>query len=479
MSLNFASAVEIANGVTTGEYSPSDIVETVLERIDARNEVTNAFVTVLADEARDRARHVSEQVQAGADLPLAGVPVAIKDLSETKAGVPNTMGFRPLADNIADETSITVRRLEDAGAIVVGTTNTPELGHIPRTDNMLQGPTGTPFNPDRNAAGSSGGSAAALADGLCVLATGSDVGGSLRNPASCCGIVSLKPSFGLIPRASRVNGFRGHTPFGVLGPMARDIDSLAVMMDVMAGQHSIDPFSLPTPTTYHDALTEHLDLSDITLGYTPDLDMFAVEASVQETIESTLDILEAAGVSIEPLTLDTPPKGAITHTYSLQVTTFFAAAMAEIEASLGIDLLSDHPDAVPADLQTMISLGQSNDITEYSHSDFLRTEFYQTITTAVDGLDAIICPTLATLPLTHDEPYPQEINGESTSGLPTDWMLTWPFNLTGHPVVNIPGGTANGLPVGMQLVGDRYSDASLLRIAAAIEQACPWSYPAQ
>ena len=477
MSRYFASAVDIAEGVNSGEYDPVEIVDRFVDRIEERNDVTNAYVNVLADDARERAREVRERVEAGEDLPLAGVPLAMKDLSETKAGVPNTKGLKPLEDNVAEETSVTIRRLEEAGAVVVGTTNTPELGHTVRTDNMLQGPTGTPFDPERNAGGSSGGSAAALADGLCALATGSDVGGSLRNPASCCGVVSVKPSHGLVPRGNRTNGYRGHTPVGVLGPMARDVESLAVMLDVMAGQDRIDPFSVPTPDDYRGAVEAAPDASELSIAYSPDLDIFAVDPRVEEAIGSTLSDFEAAGGTVEEVPLDTPSKGDLTHAYSVAVTTFFATSVAEIDESLGMDLLGDHADEVPVELQTLVSMGESNDISEYTTVDFPRTDLYHAVEGALEEYDALVCPTLSTPPLTHDEPMPTEIGGESTSGMPTDWTMAWPFNMTGHPVVNVPADTTEGLPVGMQVVGEPHSEARLLGVAAALEEASPWSYP--
>ena len=476
MSLQFASAVEVAEGVRSGEYDPVGVIESFLERIESRNDVTNAFVTVLKDGARERAREVRDRVAAGEDLPLAGVPVAVKDLAETKAGVPNTKGLAPLADNVAEETSVTVRRLEAAGAVVVGTTNTPELGHSVRTDNELQGPTGTPFDPERNAGGSSGGSAAALADGCCVLATGSDVGGSLRNPASCCGVVSVKPSFGLVPRGSRVNGYRGHSPVGVLGPMARDVESLALMLDVLAGSDRIDPFSVPTPTTYRPAASP-TDPAELTLAYSPDLDVFAVDPSVRAALKATLSELEAAGAAVEAVSLDTPPEGELTHAYSLQVTTFFATAVAELNAEHGFDLLADHGDAVPTELRTLASMGQSHDAADVAEADFPRTDLHHAVEETLDAYDALVCPTLATPPLTHEEPIPPEIDGQPTGGVPTAWTMAWPFNMTGHPVVNVPAATADGLPVGMQVVGPTYSEPRLLGIAAAVESVSGWEYP--
>lgn len=479
MGLQFGSAVDIAEGVRSGELDPVEVVEKFIERIEERNDVTNAYVTVIGDEARDRAREIRRQVEEGEadDLPLAGVPLAIKDLSESKEGVRHTMGLKPLAENVAEETTVTVERLEEAGAVVVGTTNAPELGHSVRTDNALQGPTSTPFDPERNSGGSSGGSAAALADGLCAIATGSDVGGSLRNPASCCGIVSVKPTHGVVPRGNPVNGFRGHTPVGVNGPMARDTESLAAMFDVIAGKDATDPFSVPKTESYTDAVAGAPDASELGIAYSPDLDVFSVAPEVREPIEDTLSELEEAGATVEEVSLDLPEFGALTHSYSLQVTTFFATAVEELNEELGIDLLGDHADSLPNDLKTLVSMGETNDIMDYTEADFVRTDLYHEIEEVVAEYDALVCPTLATPPLTHDEPMPSEIDGEPTNGLPTSWMLSWIFNMTGHPIVNVPAGTADGLPVGAQIVGETHTETRLLGVARAIEETKGWEYP--
>ncbi len=477
MSLQFASAVEIADAVRSGARDPVAVVESFLERIEHRDDPADAFVTVLGADARERAAAVRDRLADGEELPLASVPVAVKDLAESKAGVPNTKGLAPLAGDVAEETSVTVERLEAAGAVVVGTTNTPELGHSMRTDNELQGPTATPFDLDRNAGGSSGGSAAALADGCCALATGTDVGGSLRIPAACCGVVSVKPSFGLVPRGSRVNGYRGHTPVRALGPMARDVESLALALDVLAGPARVDPFSVPTPASYRPAAADPPDPAELTLAYSPDLETFAVEPSVRAAVEETLSALEAAGATVETVAVETPPDGELTHAYSLAVTTFFAAAVDELDADRGIDLLGEHGNAVPEELRTLVSLGRSHDAADVAAADRPRTELYHAVEDVLAGYDALVCPTLATPPLTHDEPIPATVDGEPTGGVPTAWTLAWPFNMTGHPVVNVPAGTVEGLPVGMQVVGPTYSEPRLLGVAAAVEATVGWSYP--
>jgi Asp-tRNA(Asn)/Glu-tRNA(Gln) amidotransferase A subunit family amidase len=473
----FDSATGIARRVRSGELDPVDVVDAYLGRIEKTGDRTNAYVTVLGDEAREAARDVRERVDDGEDLPLAGVPVAVKDLSETKEGVRNTKGLAPFADNTADETSVTVRRLEEAGAVVIGTTNTPELGHSVRTDNELQGPTATPFDLDRNAGGSSGGSAAALADGLCALATGSDVGGSLRNPASCCGVVSVKPSHGVVPRGSVTNAFRGHTPVGVLGPMARTVPDAALALDVLAGKDPTDAFSVPKTDSYADAVGDAPDVGELSIGYSTDLGIFAVAPEVREAIEETVSALEAAGADVERAGVEPPEFGGLTYSYTVAVTTFFAAAVDEIDEEHGTNLIGDHGEDLPRDLRTLVETGRTNNIGEYTRSDFVRTDLFREVEAAVSRYDALVCPTLATPPLEHDEPMPTEIDGEPTNGLPTSWMLSWLFNMTGHPVVNLPAGEADGLPVGAQFVGETYREAELLAVARAAEEVLDWGYP--
>jgi Asp-tRNA(Asn)/Glu-tRNA(Gln) amidotransferase A subunit family amidase len=413
-----------------------------------------------------------------------GVPVAIKDLSDSKAGVRHTYGMAPFAENVADRTTVAVRRLEEAGAIVLGTTNTPELGHTVRTNNELQGPTATPFDEERNAGGSSGGSAAALADGLCALAMGSDVGGSLRTPAACCGIASIKPSFGLVPRDTRPDAFRAHSPFGVIGPMARTTGDLALALEVLAGPDDADPYSVPRPNgvdggEYAEATDTTEGVGNLDVGYSPDLDWFAVEPAVRETIEEAVADLESAGSTVNRVSVGSPEKSEAAAAFGVQATVLFATSVAELNETHDMELLNDHADLLSDSFVQTVEMGQGHDALEYTMANTVRTRLYDAIEEALENYDALVCPALATLPLTHEEPPPTEIDGESVSGLPMDWALSWPLNMTGHPVLTIPAGIAKGLPVGIQVVAKRYDERAALSVAAALEEARPWTgtYP--
>ena len=232
--LCFMPATEMAARIRRRALSPVEAVEAFLTRIGTRNSAINAYVTVIADQARAAARAAERAVMTGAPLgPLHGLPIAIKDLYDFKAGVCNSFGSKPLANYVPDSDATYVHRLEAAGAIVLGKTNTPEFGHKGVTDNLLVGPTSTPYAPGKNAGGSSGGSAAAVADGLAALAQGTDGGGSIRIPASCCGVYGFKASFGRVASVGRPNGFLGHTPFIHSGPLTRTVDDAALTTEAV------------------------------------------------------------------------------------------------------------------------------------------------------------------------------------------------------------------------------------------------------
>lgn len=274
--LCYTPATELAARIRRRDLSPAEVVDA------SRNGEINAYVTVLWEEARDAERVVGSGAALG---PLHGVPVAIKDLFDYKAGVRNTYGSKPLADYVPDRDATYVERLENAGAIVLGKTNTPEFGHKATTDNLLFGPTSTPFAPGKNAGGSSGGSAAAVADGLAAIAQGSDAGGSIRIPASFCGVYGLKTSFGRVAAATRPDAFLPHTPFSHSGPLTRSVEDAALMLGVMAGPHTRDPFSIPYDGTDYLAAT-HRSVEGLRIAYSPNFDVFSVQEGVEAIVNS-------------------------------------------------------------------------------------------------------------------------------------------------------------------------------------------------
>jgi amidase len=472
------SARELAGAVRNGTLSSLELVETALERIEA-NAALNAFITVIEETARERACAADRAASRDESLgPLHGVPVAIKDLRSRKAGVRNTMGLAPLAENVADEDSIVVERIESAGGVIIGTTNTPALGHTIKTENRIAGATPTSFDHDRSAGGSSGGSAVALAVGAVQLATGSDIGGSLRVPASCCNTLGLKPTFGLVPERVPSDGFSTHSPAFVSGPMARTTEDLAVFLDVLAGQDSRDPFSVPRPEADYVAATDR-PTDDLAVAYSPNLDLQPVAPPVRETVDTAVDELAAAGATVETVDVSLPPSEELSMAYVEQVGVFFTSFATQLADQYEIDF--ERAD-IEETVRSTIALGTGIDATAERLQNVPRTAAYDGIEDALTGYDALVTPTLTVPPYSKHlaDGYPTEIDGQSVKGVPTDVMLTWVFNLTGHPAVSVPAGfTDDGLPVGLQIVGRRFAETDILSVAAALERARPWAdqYP--
>jgi aspartyl-tRNA(Asn)/glutamyl-tRNA(Gln) amidotransferase subunit A len=460
------SAVDLARRIRTGDLSPVTLVDACLDRIDERNDRTTAFVTVLEESARERARAAAAAVERGDDPgPLHGVPVAIKDLTPV-AGVRTTYGSVPLAEHVPDRDDPSVARLRAAGAIVIGKTNTSEFGHVATTGNDLFGATANPHDPERTAGGSSGGSAAAVADGLVPIAQGTDAGGSVRIPAAACGCVGLKPSAGRVPRRTRPDAFTDVVPFTDAGPIARTAEDAALLLDVMAGPHPDDPFSLPGRSgRFRDAVDRGVD--DLRVAYSPDLGAFAVDERVRSTVERATERLAAAGATVERI--DGPLADVWSEASEASLTLFqakMAGLAATSEAAFGV-ALDDRLDELSCVLRAMIERGREHDAVALAEASAARTAVFDAVQSTLAAYDLLACPTLGTLPFPVDSHGPETIDGESIDRF-TGWYLTQPFNMTGHPAASVPAGASDGLPVGLQLVGRRHDDATVLAASAAL-----------
>ncbi|KYH24002.1 amidase [Halalkalicoccus paucihalophilus] len=472
------SATHLAQEIRTGNRSPVTVVDELLDRIDRYNDRTNAFVTTTAEQARQTAQEAERAVVEGNALgPLHGVPVAIKDLNNV-ANIRTTFGSRLFENHIAEEDDEFVRRLKAAGAIVIGKTNTPEFGLGCTTDNLTVGPTGTPFDPTKIAGGSSGGAGAALADGLVPLAQGSDTGGSIRTPSSCCGVFGLKPSFGRVPRVSRPNAFSDHTPFSHTGPMARTVADAALMLNVMSGPDPDDPFSLPDDGTDYVAATER-SIDNLRVAYSPDLQIYPVESTVRDVVDEAVEVLSDAGAVVEYAN----PEFDCKQTDVLDAFYTFAKVLWEslfdnLETIYGLDPRgTDKEKLRPVTVKTILE-SESVTTQEYKRADVTRTTVYEGIVDLLREYDILITPTLGVQPFPHGE-FPTMIDGIEIEPL-RGWLLTQPFNFSGHPVGAVPAGLSeDGLPIGMQVVGRRHADDDVLAISAAIERERPWihDYP--
>jgi len=459
------SATDLAAAIRAGDCSPVALVEACLDRIEARNDRTNAFVTVPAESARERARAAEAAVERGDDLgPLHGVPVAVKDLLAV-ADVRTTYGSVPLADHVPDRDDPAVARLRAAGAIVIGKTNTSEFGHVATTANDLFGATRNPHDPSRTAGGSSGGSAAAVADGLVPAGLGTDAGGSVRIPASACGCVGLKPAAGRVPRHTRPDAFADVVPFTDTGPIARTAEDCALLLDVLAGPHPEDPFSLPGREGRFRDVTGGVD--DLRVAYSPDLGAFPVDERVLEPVEETIDRLAAAGATVERIA---GPLADVWDDASAASLTLFQAKMAGLaatsRAAFGVDL-GERRDELSGVLAAMIERGREHGAVDIAEASAARTAAFDAVQSTLAEYDLLACPTLGTLPFDVDSHGPDRIDGEEIDRY-TGWYLTQPFNMTGHPAVSVPAGRSEGLPVGLQIAGRRHDEATVLAASAAL-----------
>jgi Asp-tRNA(Asn)/Glu-tRNA(Gln) amidotransferase A subunit family amidase len=473
----YMSATKIAALIRARELSPVEVVEAFLARIDERNERTNAYVTVMAESAIASAKAAAAQVVSGDDIgPLHGVPIALKD-SVAVAGVRFTSGSRVFATHVPTASGIEHDRLVGAGAIVLGKTNLPEFAARGTTDNKLFGPTSTPFALGRNSGGSSGGSAAAVADCLAAAAQGSDGGGSIRIPAAWCGVYGLMGTYGRVPSFWRPNGFATHTPFINSGPLTRTVEDAALVMSVLTGPDPRDPLCLPSAdeplTDMNPGLT-----AGLRIGYCASVGGMPVEPEVAAVVENAVTAFESAGASVEPVDLAFPRP----HYELAQTWLRFAAVLYATDAAVflreGIDLLGEHRHDMAPEIVELIELGQRMSAVEYRLGDIARTEVLDVIERVFRQVDLIVSPTVSVVPVENADDNntlgPSSIAGEAVDPA-VGWTQTYPFNFTGNPAASIPAGlTQDGLPVGLQIVGRRFEEASVLAASAAFERVRPW-----
>ena len=458
-----ADALTLARLIRDKQVSPVAVVEAVLARIEALQPTVNAFITVTAEEARAAARRAEAAVMAGERLgPLHGVPFSVKDLLPTR-GVRTTMGSLIFADQVPAEDAVPVRRLREAGAILVGKTTTPEFGHKPLTDSPLFGATRNPWDLSRTAGGSSGGAAAAVVSGQAPLALGTDGGGSIRLPASCCGIVGLKPTLGRVPHVSQADLFSSTS---YIGPMARTVAETAACFDAIVGFDAGDPYSRPEPADDPRDVT----VRGLRVGWLPRVGNRLVDAEVLATTEAAVRHLEAGGAQVETLDEDVR---AFEQTFLIGLQAGLAARVGAHMAAFG--------DKVAPSLRESIERGARWTAVDWVNALGQRTAMYRRVNALLRRFDVLLSPTLSrpALAVDHDAFQPITICGEEAGSIRGAWYpYLWPFNLSGHPALSLPCGVAaDGLPIGLQIVGPWYGDRRVLALAGYLERERPCARP--
>lgn len=451
-------AVELVAHLHAGSLSARELMQACLSRIEAVNPSVNALCTLLPADALLAAADAADmaRVRGEATGPLHGLPIAIKDLALTR-GIRTTLGSPIFAQHVPTRDQLYVERLRAAGAILIGKTNVPEFGAGSHTYNPLFGVTRNPYDLTRSAGGSSGGAAAALAAALVPLADGSDLGGSLRNPASFCNVVGLRPSPGRVPTWPAWDAW---DPLAVEGPMARSVADCALLLSVMAGPDPRAPLSIEEPGERFRAPLDR-DFAGTRVAWTPDLGCHPVEGRVRRVCEAALAPLESIGCRVEAACPDF--RGAM-DVFQVLRAHAFALALGPLLPALG-HLMKD---TVRWNVEKGLALSAS-DVAAASRK---RTELHHRVRSFLEDHAFLVLPVSQVAPFDAALDWVREIEGVP---MPTyiDWMATCcVITLTGLPAISVPAGfTDDGLPVGLQIVGRHHADFALLALAHAFEAA--------
>lgn len=459
--LVYTSATDLAALMRAGEVSPVEVTDAVLDRIARLNPATNAYCTVVADSARAGAKEAERRLREEDDPPaLLGVPISLKDNIET-AGVRTTYGSRVFAEFVPAEDSVAAARFKAAGAILLGKTSLPEFAAKGVVDPPLFGHTRNPWNLERVVGGSSGGAAAAVAAGMGPIALGNDQAGSVRMPAAFCGVPGLKPSGGRIPYYPNENPW---DIIFVLGPIARTVADLELVLRLLEGPDHRDPMSLPLVSERWDVPLDDL-VRPWRIAWSPDLGFPAVDREVLDVVTEALGALSGAG-TVDRVDLDLT---AAEEAYSIVVPMRRGAAL--------FDVIDDWEPLMDPFVAGYVRDGLAMGTPDLGRATRARSAVHAAVEAVLADYDLIVTPTVAVPPFPVGQPGPDAIDGRPLQSWRHWFPFTYPFNLTGHPAISVPAGwTSEDLPVGIQIVGHRFADRDVLAAGRYLETARPWAH---
>lgn len=450
------SATALVAGIKTGDISPVEIMQASIDRIEAVDPAINAMVTRDFEGALAAAKNAEARRAKGEDIgPLAGLPVAIKDLEAT-AGMRTTYGSLPSRDNVPTKDDLSVAQVKAAGGIIIGKTNTPEFGTGGNSWNYVFGTTGNPFNPVKTPAGSSGGSAAALATGMVPLASGSDFGGSLRTPAGFCGITGFRPSPGLVPDIDKSNAL---APFGVLGPMARNVADTSLLLNAQMSVDRRDPFSPERLQQMPDPLVP-ARLDGIRAALSSNLGTAPVAANIAQTFATRMDILSPAFRTNQ---WQDPDFTDVHDCFEILRGVSFVAGMK--------DLMDQHRDQISPLIIDNVERALRYDLADVARAHQIQSRLAKQWLALFNDIDVLICPAAAVSPFPHETRYVEQIDGQAMSTYMSWLALCYAPTMVMACALVVPCGLDEyGMPFGIQLLGPPGGDARLLEIGLAVEQ---------
>ena len=447
----------------TRRVSSTELTETFLRRIERLNPKLNAYLTVTGEEALAAAKAADEKIGQGRENgPLLGIPISLKDLEATK-GIRSTMGSLAYQDAIPEMDSVVAERVKASGAVLLGKTNTPEFGLQGTTENRLGDPCRNPWNTERTAGGSSGGAGAAVAAGMCPFATGTDGGGSIRNPSSFNGIFGIKPTLGRVPRAGGL-GRPAPNLTSQSGPMARNVRDAAILLKVLAGHDSRDPGSM------RDSVPDFLagldnSVRGLRLAWSTGMGYAAIDPEVSSITSTAARVFEQLGCSVDDpaFALDNPIPAFLTIFYTGNYTVYG-------------HLMEECPEKLSDNARFCFEHGSQATAADYARAIRAVDEMKAKIDDLMDTYDLLLTPTMAVPPFPIGQP-PDRIDGKDVPPRSSYSPMTRPFNLSGQPAASVPCGfSSEGLPIGLHIIGKRGDEATVLRASAAFEQARPWEH---
>ncbi|MBO9642011.1 MAG: amidase [Pseudacidovorax sp.] len=456
------SAVELQGLIASRALSPVDLMHATLARAEAMQRSTNCFITLCADEALAQAAQAERRLVRGESMePLHGLPFTVKDIVDTR-GVRTTYGSLVHQDHVPDTDAVAVARLKAAGAILVGKTTTSEFGTKCLTDAPLFGRTANAWHAQRTSGGSSGGAAVAVATGVTALAVATDGGGSTRIPAACNGVVGFKQSLGVVPHSQVADAFGNYT---YVTPMTRTVADTALMLQAMAGPHACDPWSLGAPVALQvpPPAAQSQPLRGLRIAFCAVPPGRPIARDVQVAFERALGSLEAMGAHLSPI-----------DGHGFDVEPIWRVINHTSWAGRFKALAAEHGERLSPSLLQQLALVRDVDGVAFQRAMYQRTELFRRVQALFEDHALLVTPTLSrtALPIDQDLFAPIEIDGRRHDEVRPNWFpWTMPFNLTGHPAVSLPcDAGADGLPIGLQMVGRFKEDGALLYAARAFEQ---------
>ena len=455
--IHYLSATELKQKILERELSCEEVMGAHLERVEAVNQKLNAIITFHPEKALEAAKKADEALAKGEEIgPLHGLPIAHKDLVDT-AGVRTTYGSPLFKNYVPDEDDLLVQRITAAGAISVGKTNTPEFGAGSQTFNKVFGATRNPYDQSKTCGGSSGGAAVALASGMLPLADGSDMGGSLRNPAAFCNVVGFRPTPGLVPSYPTTNAW---ATLSTLGPMARTVEDVALFLSTIAGPDPRSPISRQVdPSSFRQGLAR--DFKNTRIAWCMDFADLPFDKRITEVLSPLHTAFEDLGCELDTPKLD----------FSGADEAFKIMRAHAFVSSRG-DLLAEHRNKLKDTVIWNIEEGLKLTVLDIAKALDLRTQLFIRTADLMQTYDFIVLPVTQVPPFDIETEYITEINGVQMESY-IDWMKSCYFiSILGNPAISVPGGfTAEGLPVGLQIVGRYGHDLEVLQLAHAFEGA--------